>query len=112
VVSTPLYSNTTLVSFLPTVSNGGTVVLMPKFDVKSFLELSAKHRATHAMLVPVQYRRLMEYPDFDKYDLSSLKLVAYGAAPMPYEVVTKAVEVFKCGLMNAYGQTESTSTLT
>ena len=36
----------------------------------------------------------------------------YGAAPMPYEVVTRAVEKFQCGLMNAYGQTESTSSLT
>jgi hypothetical protein len=57
-ISTPLYSNTTLVSFLPTVSNGGTAVLMPKFEVKAFLELSEKNRATHAMLVPVQYQRI------------------------------------------------------
>src|SRR3989304_6039860 len=57
-------------------------------------------------------KRIMELPGFDKYDLSSLKLIAYGAAPMPYEVVGKAVGVFDCGLMNAYGQTESTSTLT
>ncbi len=57
-------------------------------------------------------KRIMEHHDFDKHDLSSLKLVAYGAAPMPYEVVTHAVKVFKCGLMNAYGQTESTSSLT
>ena len=57
-------------------------------------------------------KRIMEHPDFDKSDLSSLKLVTYGAAPMPYEVVTRAVEVFNCGLMNAYGQTESTSSLT
>jgi acyl-CoA synthetase (AMP-forming)/AMP-acid ligase II len=57
-------------------------------------------------------KRIMEHPDFGKYDLSSLKLIAYGAAPMPYDVVSRAVEVFDCGLMNAYGQTESTSTLT
>jgi acyl-CoA synthetase (AMP-forming)/AMP-acid ligase II len=54
----------------------------------------------------------MEHPDFGKYDLSSLQLITYGAAPMPYEVVSRAVDVFDCGLMNAYGQTESTSTMT
>jgi acyl-CoA synthetase (AMP-forming)/AMP-acid ligase II len=41
-----------------------------------------------------------------------LQLVTYGAAPMPFEVVCRAIEVFSCGLMNAYGQTESTSSLT
>ena len=67
-ISTPLYSNTTLVSFLPTLVNGGTVVLMSRFDPVRFLELAQKHRVTHAMLVPVQYRRLMSVSDFDRYD--------------------------------------------
>ena len=64
IVSTPLYSNTTLVVFLPTLAHGGTAVLMPKFDAGEFLRLSQERRATHAMLVPVQYRRIMERPDF------------------------------------------------
>ena len=66
IVSTPLYSNTTLVVFLPTLAHGGTAVLMPKFDAGAFLRLSEQHRATHAMLVPVQYRRIMERADFDQ----------------------------------------------
>jgi len=53
ICSTPLYSNTTLVSFLPTLARGGTVVLMSKFDALKFLELAQRHGATHAMLVPV-----------------------------------------------------------
>jgi acyl-CoA synthetase (AMP-forming)/AMP-acid ligase II len=57
-------------------------------------------------------KRLMEHPSFDRYDLSSLQLLAYGAAPMPFEVVRRAIDVFGCDLMNAYGQTESTSSLT
>ncbi len=63
-------------------------------------------------VVPTMLKRIMEHPNFAQTDLSSLKLVAYGAAPMPYEVVTRAVQAFQCGLMNAYGQTESTSSLT
>ena len=51
VVSTPLYSNTTLVSLIPALMRGGTVVLMRKFDARGFLALSQKRRATHAMLV-------------------------------------------------------------
>ncbi|MEO0501457.1 MAG: class I adenylate-forming enzyme family protein, partial [Pseudomonadota bacterium] len=48
--STPLYSNTTLVTFLPALAWGGTVVLMKKFEARRFLELAAEVRATHAML--------------------------------------------------------------
>src|SRR5690606_9477397 len=61
-MSTPLYSNTTLVSFLPTIGLGGTLVLMAKFDAQRYLELTQEHRATHTMLVPVQYQRIMARP--------------------------------------------------
>ena len=63
--ATPLYSNTTLVSLLPTLSWGGTVALLPRFDAAAFLDLAESARATHTMLVPVQYRRLMAEPSFD-----------------------------------------------
>jgi len=79
--STPLYSNTTLVSFLPTLGWGGTSVLMKKFDARGFLELAEKHRATHAMLVPVQYQRIMSLPDFDSFNLSSFRLKTSTSAP-------------------------------
>ena len=45
-------------------------ILMAKFDVRGYLELAQKYRVTHTMLVPVQYQRLMAFPDFDRYDLS------------------------------------------
>ena len=80
-VSTPLYSNTTLVSFFPSLALGGAVVLMAKFDAKRFCELSEKHRASHAMLVPVQYQRLMDLPDFDRYDLKSYRMKFCTSAP-------------------------------
>ncbi len=70
-ISTPLYSNTTLVTLLPTLALGGTAVLMRKFDARRYLELAQAHRVTHTMLVPVQYQRRMDFPDFDRYDLSS-----------------------------------------
>ena len=63
-LATPLYSNTTLVVFFPTVAFGGTVVLMEKFDVDRYLALAERHRVTHTMLVPVQYQRLMASPRF------------------------------------------------
>ncbi len=105
-ISTPLYSNTTLVSFLPTLGNGGTAVLMPKFDAEKFLKLSETHRATHAMLVPVQYRRLMERADFDSYDLSSYVLKFSTSAPFAPEVKADVLKRWPGGLVEFYGMTE------
>jgi long-chain acyl-CoA synthetase len=105
-ISTPLYSNTTLVSYLPTISNGGTALLMPKFDVKQFLDLSEKHRATHAMLVPVQYRRLMEHPDFDRYDLTSYRMKFATSAPFSAELKRQVLDRWPGGLVEFYGMTE------
>ena len=97
---------------LSSVWGGRKMVILPQFDPGAWLKAVQEHGVTHSFVVPTMLKRIMEHPDFDKTDLSSLKLVAYGAAPMPYEVVTHAVEVMPCGLMNAYGQTESTSSLT
>ena len=105
-VSTPLYSNTTLVSYLPTISNGGTAVLMPKFDAEQFLKLSEKHRVTHAMLVPVQYRRIMERADFDSYDLSSFQMKFSTSAPFSPEIKADVLKRWPGGLVEYYGMTE------
>jgi long-chain acyl-CoA synthetase len=105
-ISTPLYSNTTLVSFLPCMSNGGTCVLMAKFDAQRFLELASRHRATHAMLVPVQYRRIMERADFDTYDLSSFIMKFSTSAPFSPEIKADVLKRWPGGLMEYYGMTE------
>jgi acyl-CoA synthetase (AMP-forming)/AMP-acid ligase II len=106
IVSTPLYSNTTLVSLIPTLVRGGTVVLMRKFDARGFLEVSQKHRATHAMLVPVQYRRLMDLPDFDAFDLSSYRMKTCTSAPFAAELKADVVRRWPGGLVEIYGMTE------
>ncbi|MEK9655627.1 MAG: class I adenylate-forming enzyme family protein, partial [Halieaceae bacterium] len=61
-LSTPMYSNTTLGIFVATMAYGGTAVVMRKFDCGRWLELAEQHRATHTILVPVQYQRLMDFP--------------------------------------------------
>ena len=111
-VSVPFYHVAGATTMLSSVWGGRKMVVLPQFDPGAWLDAVQTHRVTHSFVVPTMLKRIMEHPDFDKRDLSSLKLVVYGAAPMPYEVVTKAVQKFSCGLMNAYGQTESTSSLT
>ncbi|RKP55809.1 class I adenylate-forming enzyme family protein [Pararobbsia silviterrae] len=105
-ISTPLYSNTTLVSFFPTLTLGGTVVLMPKFDVKGFLELAQRYRATHAMLVPVQYQRIMDFPEFDRYDLSSFEAKFSTSAPFGARLKADIVKRWPGALTEYYGMTE------
>lgn len=105
-IATPLYSNTTLVSFLPTLAAGGTVVLMEKFDAATFLRLAARHRATHAMLVPVQYRRIMALPDFDSHDLSSFRIKFSTSAPFAPDLMADVLARWPGGLVEFYGMTE------
>jgi acyl-CoA synthetase (AMP-forming)/AMP-acid ligase II len=110
-VSTPLYSNTTLVSFFPGVVLGGTVVLMPKFDAGAYLRLAERHRATHSMLVPVQYARLMAHPDFDRHDLASFRMKFCTSAPFAAELKADILRRWPGGLIEYYGMTEGGGTV-
>jgi acyl-CoA synthetase (AMP-forming)/AMP-acid ligase II len=110
IVSTPLYSNTTLVSLLPTVALGGTAVLMQKFDVAEFLALCEKERVTHAMLVPAQYKRILQHPDFGKYDLSNFRAKFSTSAPFPAALKAEVLRRWPGGLTDSYGTTEGGGT--
>lgn len=105
-ISTPLYSNTTLVSFLPTLGLGGTVVLMAKFDGAAYLKLAEQHQVTHTMLVPVQYQRLMARDDFNDYDLSNFKMKFSTSAPFHAELKADILARWPGGLIEFYGMTE------
>lgn len=109
-LSTPLYSNTTLVVFFPTIAFGGCVVLMPKFDALGYLQLAEKHRVTHTMLVPVQYQRLMAHPRFDAHDLSSYKFKFSTSAPFNAALKADVLKRWPGGLIEFYGMTEGGGT--
>ncbi|MCK8456164.1 class I adenylate-forming enzyme family protein [Sphingomonas faeni] len=105
-IATPLYSNTTLVSFLPTLGWGGTVVLMKKFEARAYLELAERYRATHTMLVPVQYQRIMALPDFDDFDLSAFRFKTSTSAPFSAALKADVVARWPGLLVEFYGMTE------
>lgn len=105
-LSTPLYSNTTIVSFLPTLVGGSTVVLMPKFEARQYLALVQAERITHTMLVPVQYKRIMDVPDFDSFDLSTMKVKFSTSAPLRADVKADVLARFPGKLVEYYGLTE------
>jgi acyl-CoA synthetase (AMP-forming)/AMP-acid ligase II len=106
-IATSLCSNTTLVCFFPTVARGGCVVLAPpRFDAAAYLALARKTRATHTMLVPVQYRRIMALPDFGRYDLSSFQMKFCTSAPFHAALKADILKRWPGGLVEFYGMTE------
>lgn len=109
-VSTPLYSNTTLVHVLPTLAGGGTLVLQPKFEARGYLELAQRHRVTHTMLVPVQYQRILGVPDFDAFDLSAFQLKFCTSAPFSAALKADVLRRWPGGLVEYYGMTEGGGT--
>jgi len=110
VLATPLYSNTTLVAFFPALGLGGTVVLMGKFDAAAYLALAERQRATHTMLVPVQYQRIMALPEFGRHDLSSFRMKFSTSAPFPAALKADVLARWPGGLIEFYGMTEGGGT--
>ncbi|MDA0302132.1 MAG: AMP-binding protein [Chloroflexi bacterium] len=116
-VSVPFFHIAGATTLMSAVFSGRRLVVLPQFDPPAWLSAVEREGVTHAFVVPTMLKRIMEVDDFDKYNLSTLQLITYGAAPMPYEVVRRAVDVFAAnranvGLMNSYGQTEATGSMT
>ncbi|CAI2013520.1 class I adenylate-forming enzyme family protein [Serratia proteamaculans] len=109
-VATPIYSNTTLVSLLPSLAYGGTAVLMGKFDAYEFLVEAQCSRATHTMLVPVQYQRIMALPEFDDFDLDSFIFKSCTGAPFSTELKADVIRRWPGALLEIYGMTEGGGT--
>jgi long-chain acyl-CoA synthetase len=112
ICSTPLYTNGTWITMLPTVYWGGTVVLMPKFTATGFFEAVQKHRCTHIFMVPTQFIVLLESPDLASYDLSSLKCLLSGGQPLAGKTAAQLEErIPGAGLYECYGMTEGFITI-
>ncbi len=88
------------------ITRGGTVVTMPRFDLEGFLGLVQDQKITIAYLVPPIVLALAKHPLVDQFDLSSLRLVFSGAAPLGAEVALEAAERIGCDVVQGYGMTE------
>ncbi|QHE87273.1 class I adenylate-forming enzyme family protein [Hydrogenophaga sp. BPS33] len=105
-LSTPLYSNTTIMPMLGAVANGGACILMRKFDAGRFIAMATAHRATHTMLVPVQVQRILAHPDFAGSDLSALALSQTTGAPMDAALKREILARWPGRFLEVYGLTE------
>jgi acyl-CoA synthetase (AMP-forming)/AMP-acid ligase II len=109
----PLYHVAGIQAMLAATYGGRCIAIMRQFDTDEWLDMAQQEKVNRAMLVPTMLKRIVDHPDFGKYDLSSLRVITYGAAPMPLEVIKKAIELFPgASFINAFGQTETASTIT
>ena len=114
VLAVPASHVTGLVAIILTmVRVGGCTVLMPLFKARAFLELAARERMTHALMVPAMYNLCLLEPDFARIDLTSWRIGGFGGAPMPEATIKRLVDMLpELMLVNAYGATETTSPAT
>jgi acyl-CoA synthetase (AMP-forming)/AMP-acid ligase II len=110
----PLYHIAGITSMMTSVFAGRRLVIHRQFDPVAWLATVQRERITHAFLVPTMLKRVLDQPEFARYDCSSLEVLAYGAAPMPLPVIRRAIARFPktVGFVNAFGQTETTATVT
>jgi acyl-CoA synthetase (AMP-forming)/AMP-acid ligase II len=89
---------------------GATCILLPNFDPVAALDLMQKEAVTATNGVPTVIAMLLEAPNIDSYDPTSLKLITYGGAPIDPSLLRKAITKFACGFQQHYGMTEAGST--
>ncbi|CAM3923609.1 AMP-binding protein [Lederbergia lenta] len=89
------------------VMQGYKMILLPKFDVETTLKTIHKLRPTIFPGAPTIYIGLLNSPNIDKYDLTSIKSCLSGSAPLPYEIQQKFEKITGGKLVEGYGLTES-----
>jgi 4-coumarate--CoA ligase len=85
---------------------GATIVTMPRFDLEQFLALHQEHKLTCAFVAPPMVVALAKHPVVDNYDLSALRYVLSGAAPLSAELAIECGERLGCEVVQGYGMTE------
>lgn len=94
------------VGVLPMIMVGGTLILLDGFNPATMAQTIAKEKATLYAGVPAMHIGLLNYPELDKYDLSSLRVVASGGAPCPTTVIKQMMAKFGCLVWNGFGSNE------
>ena len=92
---------------------GGAVVIVPEFKADAFVQLMARERVSHTLMVPAMYKLCLLSPVFGEADLSAWRVGGYGGAPMPVATIDALAQALPgLTLQNAYGATETTSPAT
>jgi long-chain acyl-CoA synthetase len=94
------------------MSRGGRSIILRDVDPALLLDLIATERITEMFVVPAVLMMLLATPSLATTDLSSLRLIFYGASPISEDVLVKCMAAFGCGFCQVYGMTETTGAIT
>jgi len=105
----PIYHAAPLLAVTLTIHTGGTAIIMEHFDPEQFLALVERYRATHTLLVPTMFSRMLKLPEEtrSRYDLSSLETAIHGAAPCPPQIKEQMIEWWGPIIYEYYSATEA-----
>jgi long-chain acyl-CoA synthetase len=101
-----LYSNISWAGFLCTLLAGGTVVIMTAFEPGALLETVQRERITHGAMVPLQFQRILDHPELERYDLGSLRSLMCCGSTLPAKLKSEVMRRLRCELIELYGLTE------
>ncbi|GAJ03963.1 unnamed protein product, partial [marine sediment metagenome] len=104
---TPLFHVAGNTHFRSSLYTAGCNIIVKFFDAAATLKIIQDEKATHMDFVPTHLVAMLNLPDLKKYDISSIKLLWYGASPMPQEVLKRGMKVFGPIFAQGYGQSES-----
>ena len=113
ILTVPLYHIAGVQAVMAAIYGGRTLIIQRQFEPVEWLALVEDEKANRAMMVPTMLKMLLDHEEFPNHDLSSLEVITYGAAPMPLEVIRRAIEMLPgTFFINAFGQTETAATIT
>ena len=105
-LAVPVFHVTGIQVIIKTAASGGTLAIMPQFKVEDFFRIIESEKVMMAVVVPTMLAQIVEYPDMDKFDLSSLRILAYGGSATSPDLIRKAMGKLPCMFSQGYGLTE------
>ena len=113
ILTVPLYHIAGVQAVMAAIYGGRTLIIQRQFEPVEWMTLVEQEKANRAMMVPTMLKMVLDHQEFQNHDLSSLQVITYGAAPMPLEVIRRAIAMLPgTFFINAFGQTETAATIT
>jgi len=110
---TPMFHAASMGGMLGVPAQGGASVFLPLFDPAQVMTLCEQHNVTQTVMVPTMISMLVNHPEFRPERLASLKVLTYGASPMPEALLQQLLTMFPdLDIYQGYGMTESSAVLT
>ena len=109
----PMFHAANMIGMLNATVAAATHVFIPAFTPEGVLKIVEQEKVSHSAMVPTMINMVFHDPDFDDYDLSSIRTLLYGGSPMAESVIARVTECLpKARMVQAYGLTETSPILT